>query len=115
MTHPSRAKGSKWERELVAWLRANGWPEADRAYGEGRSDDRGDIDGVPGVCIQAKNVTRADLAGGLDAAVEQAHGRLAVLALRRRGTTNAGEAFAVLRLADLFALLGSFTVIGADD
>lgn len=105
MTHPSRAKGSAFERRLVAWLRDHGFPEADRAYGEGRADDCGDVDGIDGVCVQARNTKRVELGAGLDAARRQARGRLPVLVLHRRGRADPGEAFAVLALADLAELL----------
>lgn len=41
---------------VAAYLRKNGFPEADRRLREGRMDDQGDIDGVPFTVIQVKYV-----------------------------------------------------------
>jgi hypothetical protein len=41
---------------VAKYLREQGFPLADRRLREGRADDQGDIDGVPGVVIQVKNV-----------------------------------------------------------
>lgn len=49
----ARERGARAERQVVAVLRAHGIP-ADRAYGEGRNDDRGDIDGLPGYYVQVR-------------------------------------------------------------
>lgn len=49
-----RDKGSAFERAVVEVLRANGHPYAERAYGAGRADDRGDIDGFPGATIEVR-------------------------------------------------------------
>lgn len=67
-------KGDRAEREVVQALRALGLVDADRAYGAGRCDDRGDIDGLPGVVAQVKwyaDGWRA-VREGVDGAVEQA-------------------------------------------
>ena len=49
----ARERGARAERQVVAVLRAHGIP-ADRAYGEGRQDDRGDIDGLPEFYVQVR-------------------------------------------------------------
>ena len=62
MTNPQKAKGDRAELEvsrIVADL--TGW-NVRRKLGAGRSDDTGDIDGVPDTTIQVKNfadITRA--------------------------------------------------------
>jgi Holliday junction resolvase len=33
MTSPQKAKGSAYEREVAAYLRDNGFPQADQRYG----------------------------------------------------------------------------------
>ena len=43
-----KAKGSAFERDVVAFLRDHGHPFAERHYGAGRPEDVGDIDGIPG-------------------------------------------------------------------
>lgn len=57
MTNPNQVKGSVTERMVVKYLREQGFPEADRRLREGRTDDQGDIDGVPFTTIQVKYVT----------------------------------------------------------
>ena len=54
MTTSAQGKGDRGERDLVAQLRALGLVDADRAYGAGRFDDRGDVDGLPGIVGQCK-------------------------------------------------------------
>lgn len=52
--NPSKRKGDKYEREAAAALaEATGWPVR-RKLGAGRTDDTGDLDGVPDTCIQVK-------------------------------------------------------------
>jgi hypothetical protein len=54
MTNPSKSRGDRAERDAVAWLRANGHPHAERIRA-GWQDDRGDIDGIPGLVIEVKS------------------------------------------------------------
>ena len=63
MTTPQKAKGSQFERDTAAYLAAHGFPRAERRYGAGNTQDKGDINGVPEVTIECKNVARIDLAG----------------------------------------------------
>ena len=42
-----------------------GYPCAERAYGAGRHDDVGDIDGIDGVVIECKNEKRINIPGYL--------------------------------------------------
>jgi hypothetical protein len=60
MANPSKRKGSTFERQVADYLRDNGFPYAERRVTEG-ANDRGDIAGVPGVVIEAKNCKRLDL------------------------------------------------------
>lgn len=62
MSNPSKRKGSKAERDVVQWLKANGYPYADRRLA-GATLDKGDISGVLGVTIEVKDHKRMDLAG----------------------------------------------------
>lgn len=59
MTSSAQRKGDDAERELVQRLRALGLVDADRSYGAGRRDDRGDLDGLPGVVAQVKHYADA--------------------------------------------------------
>ena len=62
MSNPSKRKGSKAERDVVQWLKANGYPYADRRLA-GATLDKGDISGVLGVTIEVKDHKSMELAG----------------------------------------------------
>lgn len=104
----ARRKGSTWERAVVAFLRNHGHRFVERSYGAGRPHDVGDIDGLPGWCIEAKNCRAMDLAGWCDEAAREAANvpqgaRWAVVAKRRnRGVS---EAYVVLSLATFAELV----------
>lgn len=55
MTGAQKRKGDLAEREVQGMLRENLGVDARRALGAGRSDDVGDIDGVPNTAIQVAN------------------------------------------------------------
>ena len=65
MTTPAKRKGSQYERDVVKWLISMGYPCAERAYGAGRHDDVGDIDGIDGVVIECKNEKKFNIPGYL--------------------------------------------------
>lgn len=102
-----KRKGSAFERDVVAYLRANGFPYAERAYGAGRPEDVGDIDGVPGWTIEAKAHKAIELASFVDEAeIERLNGRrtfAAVVAKRRNRPT--ADSYVVLTLASFARLL----------
>ncbi len=56
-----KRKGSAFERDVVAYLREHGFPDAERAYGAGRPEDIGDVVGIPGVTVEVKNHARLEL------------------------------------------------------
>ena len=95
MSNPNGARGAKAERDLVVWLRANGWPDACRARGEG-SVDRGDIGGIPRVAVQVKAAKRpeyvmARLREAQAGALVQAHGRRPVAVVRLPGVGDPAQ------------------------
>jgi hypothetical protein len=54
VTHPSKRKGDKYELEAARLLAEHtGWPVR-RKLGAGRTDDTGDLDGLPDACCQVK-------------------------------------------------------------
>ncbi len=55
MTSSSKRKGDKAELEVQAMIRENLGVLARRTLGAGRSDDMGDIEGVPDTAIQVAN------------------------------------------------------------
>lgn len=94
-----RRKGAVGEQKVVAWLRANGYPDARRFLaGDGRQP--GDIDGVPGVCLDVKNRKRYELSGWLAEldAQQRPDQLLSFLVVRLPGETDPGEWALVTRL-----------------
>lgn len=101
----SRRKGADAERDVVAWLRANGFRYAERRAGGTPGPD---ITGCPGIAWEIKAATRLELAAWVDQAEAQraATGAdVGPVVIKRRGTTNPGRFYAVLPLADLAHLL----------
>jgi hypothetical protein len=95
VSNPNGARGARAERDLVVWLRANGYPDAVRARGEG-SVDRGDIGGIPRTAIQVKNANKpeyvmARLRAAQAGALEQAHNRRPVAVVRLPGVTDPAQ------------------------
>lgn len=58
--HPSKRKGDRAELEVQGWFRDNLGVTARRALGAGRTDDVGDITGVPFTVVQV--AARKDVA-----------------------------------------------------
>ena len=103
----SKAKGSTAERDVVDFLRDNGFPYAERRLA-GSSKDRGDVAGVPGVVLEVKNQAQQTLAAWVDEALlEQANdgADFGVVVHKRRGKGNAGEWYATFTLAQFARLL----------
>lgn len=91
-----RRKGAEAEREFVSWLRRNGFPDA-RRYLSGDGMQPGDVDGVPGVCIEVKNHRELRIPQWLEQVESEARSAVPVLAVRRPGLTDPGDWWAVLR------------------
>lgn len=98
VTSPSKRKGARFERAVVEYFRAHGFPHAERAYGAGRPDDRGDIDGLIGFTIECKATEAVRLAEQVDEACVEALNadaaapgsrHLPVLVKKRRGARTA--------------------------
>jgi hypothetical protein len=76
MSNPSKRKGDKAEREIAGILADQLGVPMRRKLGAGRTDDTGDIDGLPDVTIEVKSyadVARAVRDGLDDCAREQAN------------------------------------------
>lgn len=105
MTAGSRRKGATAERDVTAWLRANGWPWAERRAGGTPGPD---ITGCPGIAWEIKNAARLELAAWVDQAEAQratSGADVGPVVIKRKGTTDPGRWYAVLPLADLAHLL----------
>jgi len=102
MSNPNGARGAKAERDLVVWLREHGWPDACRARGEG-TVDRGDIGGIPGVCVQVKAAAKpeyvmARLRAAQQGALAQAWGRREVAVVKLPGVGDPAKWWAATPL-----------------
>jgi hypothetical protein len=107
MTSRSKAKGSAWERAIVDYLRGMGWPFAERRLA-GAAKDRGDIAGVVGVVIEAKNTARLQLAEWIDEAdLERANDGawLGVVWHKRRGKASAADGYVTMSGSQFAELL----------
>lgn len=107
MTSASKRKGSSWERQIVDHLRAAGWPFAERRLA-GNAKDRGDVAGVVGVVIEAKNSATRKLAEWVDEAeVERDNDGawLGVVWHKRAGKASAADGYVTMTGAQFTALL----------
>ena len=98
MTSPQKRKGSAAELAVAKWLRKLGWIHAERSRA-GWTDDRGDIDGMPGVCIEVKNEKRIDLPGYLreiEVEIANAQAWTGTVIVKRRGSMNVDDWYAVM-------------------
>jgi len=103
----ARRKGTAFETAVVAYLRASGFRQAERRA-LGGVNDRGDIAGLPGVVIECKAAKRLELAQWADETEAERHNDDAdygVLVVKRRQRST-GNAYAILPLSQLVALLG---------
>jgi hypothetical protein len=121
MTNRSKAKGSAWERAIVEHLKAAGWPYAERRLA-GSSKDRGDIAGVVGVVIEAKNTASRKLAEWIEETeTERVNDGawLGVVWHKRTGKTSAADGYVTMTGAQFTALLARAldiqTVIPVDE
>ena len=103
----ARRKGTSWESAIVTYLQERGWIHAERRALAGR-DDRGDIAGLPGVCIEAKSAARHELAQWWEQAkVERrnANAETTCVWFKRRGKTSPAEGFVLMDGETYTALL----------
>lgn len=98
MSTPSKRKGSAWELAIAKYLVAEGWKHAERRIA-GSVLDKGDIYGIIGCVIEAKNHKAMDLAGWLkelDVEMTNAKADTGVVMVKKKGTTDVGESYAVM-------------------
>lgn len=106
MTTPSKRKGDKAELELARLLADLLGMKVRRKLGAGRTDDEGDLEGIPGWTVEVKNY--ADLATGINVGLkdlerEQANAgtTFGVCFVRRRG----GRWIAVMDLPQIATVI----------
>ena len=107
MTTPQKAKGSQWERDVVRYFNDRGRVTIERRYGAGNTIDKGDLNGLPGIVFECKNVGKITLASIVDEALhEQSNARadfgVSIIKRRNRG---AKEAYVVMTLEQWITLL----------
>lgn len=93
-----RRKGTAWESRIVEYLQRSGWAYAERRALAG-AYDRGDIAGVPGVCIEAKSAARHELAAWVDEANKEAENDragLGVVWAHRKGKSSPGDGYVIM-------------------
>lgn len=104
----SKDAGTRWESAIVTYLREHGAPHAERRTLTG-GKDKGDIAGIPGVVIEAKNAARQDWSTWVDEAQTEAAnvapGTLAIVWAKRRGRSSPGNGYVMLTGAQLVQLL----------
>ncbi|HET7325994.1 MAG TPA: hypothetical protein VFJ14_01775 [Nocardioidaceae bacterium] len=89
----ARAKGHRAERAVVAFLRANGHPEAATTrhrLGHDGFHAPGDIAGVPGLVIEVKDVAASAFPTWCRQAEEEAQGTPWCVVRRQPGVTDVG-------------------------
>jgi hypothetical protein len=107
VTNRTKAKGSAWERAIVEHLKAAGWPYAERRLA-GATKDRGDIAGVVGVVIEAKNTATARLAEWIAETEDERQNDgawLGVVWHKRKGKASAADGYVTMTGAQFTELL----------
>lgn len=93
-----KQKGTRWESAIVTYLRERGWPHAERRALNG-AKDQGDVAGIVGIVIEAKDQARHSFAEWLDEANQErdnAHADLAVVWAHRRGKASPRDGYVVM-------------------
>jgi hypothetical protein len=103
----ARQAGTKWESAIVATLIERGWIHAERRRLAG-AKDRGDVAGVPGVVIEAKNTNRLALAEAVDEANVEAlndSAPIGVAWIHRKGKSSPLDGYVCMDGATFLRLL----------
>lgn len=104
----SKTKGTAWETEIVRYLRDDaGVVHAERRALAGVAD-RGDVAGVPGLVVSAKNCAQMKLADWVREVEKQrtnARGAVGVVWHKRRGHARAGDGYVTMSGHTFVALL----------
>lgn len=110
----NKAKGTRWETEVVRALRDAGFAGADRRALRGTADC-GDITGVPGLVIEARNRKRVEPAAWIDEVAvkrDRDGARYGVAWFHRRGKSRAEDGFVLMSGEDFLKLLTDAQGIG---
>ncbi len=110
----NKDRGSTFERAVVDYLRACGFPHAERRLA-GAKADRGDIAGIPGLMIECKSQNRISLAEWVDEAeCEKNNDRadIGVVWVKRKGKGSAGDGYIVMSGRQFIEILIELRVRG---
>ena len=107
MTTPEKAKGSKFELDVAKYFNERGFPYVERRYGAGNTMDKGDLNGMPGVVFECKNLKSITLSTIIDETlVEQANAKADYgIAIIKRRNKSVAQSYAMLTLEQLISLL----------
>jgi hypothetical protein len=111
VTSANKRKGDLFNRQIIKHLIAEGITDAHR-YQDGYHLDRGDVAGIPGIVIQAKNVVQVKWSNWfLNVRLQQVHAAspIGILALKRQGRSDPAEATAILERMSWWDLRGGRT------
>ncbi len=106
MSNPSKARGTRWEVAVAAFLREHGFGEVYRMAPAGEYD-AGDLGGIPEVAFECRDRNRLTLSENVDDANERARNKGAdygVTVMKRRGR-GTGDAYVAMDLATFVRLL----------
>lgn len=103
----AKAAGREWEKAICDYLISRGWIHVERRRLEG-VNDRGDVAGIPGVVVEAKNVSKLEVASFLDEAnheADNAGGAHGVAWIKRRGKASPANGYVLMDGATFTNLL----------
>lgn len=106
----SKAKGRSFENDVVDYLIANGYPDAERRRLCG-AQDKGDIAGVPLACIEAKHEKSYKLPEWLreaNAEAINANAPIGVVWARQNGKPGAENGFVIMSPNTFLLLLKAY-------
>jgi Holliday junction resolvase len=103
-----KAKGDRFERDVVAVLKAHGHRYAERALRLGAHEDHADVAGIPGFHIECKNHARIELGAWMAMATLEAAripSRPVPVLVVKRKMKPADKAYVVMQLEDFATLI----------
>lgn len=110
----NKARGTRWENECVRALQAAGFTGAERRALRGTADT-GDITGVPGLIVEARNRKRVEPAAWMDEVAvkrDRDNARYGIAWFHRRGKASAEAGFVLMSGEDFLKLLADAQGIG---
>lgn len=99
MANANHRKGRDTEVRTAKYLVERGWKYAEATRRSGWADDRGDIDGIPGFVFECKDVKSwrlSEWVAELDAEIANARAENGVIVVKKRGTLDVGEWYAIM-------------------